>query len=255
MAPESIIGVDERELDDAALEALAEAYETPPPPRLRDRVILGARQDAETRRTKALVTRTRMVGAIAAGLALVFAGLLARELRLRADQVGDIAAMKGRNEELTREVSAVAGRNTELASQLEQQGRALAGMREALDAQSEILRLVGGPRVLTAALAPQKGVTGAGRVLVDANTGETAVVLSGLVPAGTGKAYELWAIRGKKAPEPAGLIAVAAGAGSATQMPKVARPTEVTAFAVSIEPSAGSTSPTGPIVLVGAVAS
>jgi anti-sigma-K factor RskA len=33
----------------------------------------------------------------------------------------------------------------------------------------------------------------------------------------------------------------------------VARATEVTAFAVSIEPIGGSTSPTGPIVLVGAV--
>jgi anti-sigma-K factor RskA len=38
-------------------------------------------------------------------------------------------------------------------------------------------------------------------------------------------------------------------------MPKVARPHEVTAFAISLEPEGGSTTPTGPIVLVGTVAS
>lgn len=255
MAPESIIGVDERELDDAALEALAEAYETPPPPGLRERVVLGARQDAELRRTKAVVTRTRMVGALAAGIALAFVGLLARELQLGREQARDIAALKGQNEQLTEQVAAVAGKSIQLAAQLDEQRRALAGVSEALDAQGSTLRLVTGPRLLTASLAPQKGVTGAGRVMVDAITGETAVVLSGMAPAAAGKTYELWAIRGKKAPEPAGLIAVSAGAGSVMHMPQVPRPTEVTAFAISIEPSAGSTSPTGPIVLVGAVAS
>jgi len=36
-------------------------------------------------------------------------------------------------------------------------------------------------------------------------------------------------------------------------MAKLEHPTEITAFAVSIEPAGGSKSPTGPIVLVGPV--
>jgi anti-sigma-K factor RskA len=98
-------------------------------------------------------------------------------------------------------------------------------------------------------------MTGAGRVLVDAASGDAAIVLSGLAPIEEGKAYELWAIRGKKAPEPAGMVAVSDEHGGALRVPSVPRPSEVTAFAVSIEPRGGSTSPTGPIVLVGAVAS
>ena len=41
-----MIGVDERELDDLALEALAEAYATPPTPGLRQRVLGTARAEA-----------------------------------------------------------------------------------------------------------------------------------------------------------------------------------------------------------------
>lgn len=255
MAPESFIGVEEREVDDAALEALAEAYEAAPPPLLRERVIAGARRDAQILNAQTLVRRTRMIGTLAAGVALAFAGLFAREIQLGRERAHEIGAVAVQNVELTHEIASVAAQNAKIAAQLEQQGRALVGLREALDAQAEVLRLVGGPRVLTASLAPQKGVVGAGRVLVDAITGETAIVLSGLAPAAAGKTYELWAIRGKKAPEPAGLITIAGDAGSAVHMPKVLRPAEITAFAVSIEPSAGSASPTGPIVLVGAVAS
>ena len=65
--------------------------------------------------------------------------------------------------------------------------------------------------------------------------------------------YELWAIRGQNPPEPAGLLAVVSEQAVATKVATVERPGEVTAFAVSVEPTGGSTSPTGPIVLVGPV--
>jgi anti-sigma-K factor RskA len=63
----------------------------------------------------------------------------------------------------------------------------------------------------------------------------------------------LWALRGDAAPEPAGLLAPAGSGAYAAQLATLARVREVTAFAVSIEPAGGSKSPTGPIVLVGAV--
>lgn len=241
MGPESTtIGVDERELDDAALEALAEAYATPPSPGLRERVVGGVVREAELSRARGRLRVQRLVGALAAVLVLALGGILTREMQRASGSRADLDAVRRQN--------------AELAAQVEQQGIALATMRESLDAQAEVLRLVGGPRMLTASLAPQGGVAGAGRVLVDAATGEAAIVLSGLAPPPAGKAYELWAIRGKKPPEAAGMIAMSGERGTAARVPKVERPAEVTAFAVSIEPSGGSSSPTGPIVLVGPVA-
>ena len=89
---------------------------------------------------------------------------------------------------------------------------------------------------------------------MDAASGETAVILSGLEPPGPGKIYELWAIRGEAPPEPAGVFAMGPELGATTPAKRVERPEEVTAFAVSIEPAGGSKTPTGPIVLVGRVA-
>ncbi len=235
MREDEHIGVDERALDDAALEALAEAYATPPRPGLRARVLAGARREAPRGAMWA-----RVVGAAAAGLVLTLGGLLAREARRTATQTTQLAAL--------------ARSNQELAVRLADQERALAGLHEALAAQAQVLRVLGGPRTLTAALAPTaEGGRGSGRVLIDPTSGEAAVVLAGLDPAPAGKTYELWAIRGDRAPEPAGLIAAGAEGPTAARAERVAQPAEVTAFAVSIEPAGGSKSPTGPIVLAGAV--
>ena len=52
----------------------------------------------------------------------------------------------------------------------------------------------------------------------------------------------------------AGLFTVGPEGSIARRSARVDRPGEVTAFAVSIEPAAGSSAPTGPIVLVGTIA-
>ncbi len=240
MTPETALNGDHVELDDLALEALAEAYAEPAPQRLRTRLmaeVVGGRERAIAARR---VRRARAIGALAATIAVVLAGLLARELR--------------QERSLSQELVALTKQNGVLAARVDEQGRTLAGLRDALDAQSQILRLVGGPRVLTATLAPQSGGGGAGRVLLDATSGDAAVVLTGLTPVPEGKSYELWAIRDKRPPEAAGLVIVNADRGAAVIVPSLESPTEVTAFAVSVEPRGGSPSPTGPIVLVGAVA-
>jgi len=167
------------------------------------------------------------------------AGLLASEIRRTGTRNGEVAA-------LTRQ-------NQMLAARLDEQARTIAGVRDALEAQTEILRLVGGPRVMSAALAPQGGRAGTGRVLLDAGSGNAGLVLTGVASAPEGATYELWAIRGSKPPEPAGLIKVDPRRGVAMSVPTLAAPDEITAFAVSIEPVGGSAVPTGPIVLVGAV--
>jgi len=239
MRDDPMIGVDDRDLDDAALEALAEAYATPPPPLLRERVLAEARRDVAVGRVGSVLHRWRLVGAVAAGLAITLGVLLAREARVARLRTAEVVALASANSELTRRV--------------EEQVRSVASLREALAAQAQVLRVVGAPRTLTAALNPSQGATGTARVVVDATSGEAAIVLAGLPPAGPDKVYELWAIRGDNPPEPAGLLAVPSEQAVATKVGTVERPGEVTAFAVSIEPTGGSTSPTGPIVLVGPV--
>lgn len=234
-----MIGVDERDLDDLALEALAEAYAVPPTPGLRQRVLAAARAEAEAEQARRGRSRWRAVGTLAATLALALAGLLARESGLRRR---DLAQLDG-----------LAQANAELTARLDTQEKTLVGLRESLDAQARALRILGGPRTLSASLAPKEGFGGGGRVHVDAETGEGAVVLAGVEPLPPDKVYELWVLRGDNPPEPAGLLAGAGRAVYVTQLAKLDRPGDVKAFAVSIEPAGGSKSPTGPIVLVGPV--
>lgn len=234
------IGVDERALDDAALEALAEAHARRPPGTLRERLLATAASEVRVRRSAGALARWRMVGTIAATVAIAMTGLLAREMRRAGSQAETLAGL--------------AAANAGLERRLDEQDRTLVSLREALAAQTEILRVVGGPHTLTAQLAPQQGFTGSGRVLVDAQTGDAHIVLAGLPPPGAGKTYELWTIRGDEPPQPAGLLPVGDGSTPvAARLERVKTPGEVAAFAVSIEPAAGSTSPTGPIVLVGKV--
>jgi anti-sigma-K factor RskA len=242
MGDDETIGVDERALDDDALEALAEAYATPPRRGLRARVLLQAHGEGVVRQREAALRRWRMTGAVAAGLVLVLGGLLAGERQRASTSAVELAAL--------------ARSNQELVVRLEEQGRTLAGLREALAVQAHVVRVLAGPQTVTAALAPTPaGGAASGRVLVDASSGETAVVLAGLGAVPPGAVFELWAIRGERPPEPAGLLAPGAEGSVVARGSSVPRPAEVTAFAVSIEPAGGSTSPTGPIVLAGPIKS
>jgi anti-sigma-K factor RskA len=244
MRDDDLIGVDERELDDLALEALAEAHATAPPARLRAGLVGAVEREATAARTRRALGRWRLVGAIAATIAVVSTGLLVRERGRGEGQLAMLAAQSA-------QLGALAQAKDALEQRLDEQGKTLVGLRETLEAQGQMLRVLSGPRTLTASLAPKEGFAGSGRVLVDAETGEAHVVLAGLPSPGAGKTYELWAIRGDRPPEPAGLIAVGAAPATAARVDRIAVPADVAAFAVSIEPAAGSTSPTGPIVLVG----
>ena len=239
MRDDEPIGVEERELDDVALEALAEAHARRAPAALRARLLRTVAATAEARRASRALARWRMVGGLAAGIAIVSTGLLAREMR-RADSQSAMLAE-------------VASAKAALETRLDEQQKTLVGLREALDTQAQILRVLGGPRTLSASLAPSEGYGGSGRVLVDAESGEAAVILAGVEKPEPGRTYELWAIRAGLPPEPAGLLRVGEGPSTALPVGRIPTPGGVVAFAVSIEPTGGSKSPTGPIVLVGKV--
>ena len=232
-----VASTEDQELDALALEALGEACATSPPPGLRNRLLGAARQDVMLRRALRGRTVWRSVGAVAAAATLVLGTLVAREMH--------------RATELDTELAAFAGKNAELRTLLERQNHHLARLESALASQAQVMRVLGAPHTVTAALAPREGVSGGARVLVDASSGEAAIVASGLDPAPTGQTYEVWAIRGQGPPEPAGLFAVGPEKAVAVRLEPLKNPAGVTAFAVSIEPAGGSASPTGPIVLVG----
>jgi len=76
---------------------------------------------------------------------------------------------------------------------------------------------------------------------------------SNLDPLPAGKTYELWLIPKSGAPMPAGLFKPDAH-GMAMMMPEnpeVPAWTDLKAFAVTVEPEGGTTTPTMPIVLMG----
>ena len=243
MRDDPTIGVDERELDDVALEALAEAYATTPPAgaaraRPRDRARRGARRrpgvaDALARRRRARRRPSRWS----------LGGLLARER-------GVAGAAR------LRELAALARANAELAARLDEQDRTLVGLRESLDAQAQVLRVLGGPRTVTASLAPKDGVGGdrpGPRRRRD--RARRAVVLAGLQALAAGKVYELWAIRGDRA---AGAGRAARGRSGRAVRTRVreassARARSPPSRSRSSRPAARRRRP-GPIVLVGAVA-
>ena len=244
MRDDETIGVDDRSLDDVALEALAEAHATTPPARLRARLLGAVHDEQAIVRTRRALTRWRAVGAIAATIAVVATGLLARE-RIRNDDLR--AAFASQSLALTE----LAQAKDTLERRLDEQGKTLVGLREALDTQAQILRVLSGPQIRSASLAPREGFAGRGRVLIDPESGEAHVIVAGLPQPDPGKTYELWAIRAGHAPEPAGLIPVGTAPATAARAARITAPSEVVAFAISIEPAAGSTSPTGPIVLTG----
>src|SRR5262249_13329433 len=209
-------------------------------PGLRSRVLGVARQDAMLRRALRGRTVWRSVGAVAAAAALVLGTLVAHETQRATEHDTELAAL--------------AGKNAELRTLLQRQNHQLARLQSALASQAQVMRVLGAPHTVTASLAPREGVSGSARVLVDASSGEAAIVASGLDPAPAGQTYEVWAIRGQAPPEPAGLFATGPEKAVAVRLESLKNPAGVTAFAVSIEPAGGSASPTGPTRFVGGTA-
>jgi anti-sigma-K factor RskA len=240
------IGVEERELDDLTLEALAEAHAVRPPKALRGAVLAAARAEAQASALARSRRRWRVVGAVAATAVLVMAGLLGRATQRLGTTSQQLAAK-------TQQLAALSNDFAALEGQLASERRRLVSLQEAVESQAQFLRVLDGVRLRSASLAPTEGRPGRARVLLDVDSGEAAVVLAGVPALEPGKTYELWAIRGTKAPEPAGLLGVADAGGAALRVEPLKAPGEVTAFAVSIEPAGGSPSPTGPVVLVGGV--
>lgn len=75
---------------------------------------------------------------------------------------------------------------------------------------------------------------------------------SNMPPAPAGKAYELWLIPANGAPIPAGVFKPDAHGSATVVNPPLPASTEAKAFAITVEPEAGSSAPTLPILMQGA---
>src|SRR5205085_5694219 len=102
----------------------------------------------------------------AAAVALVVGAIALRQSRLAEVRTAELAARTTELDVRTTELASVARTNAELSARLDEQGRTLAGLREAIAAQAQVLHVLAGPHTLIAALAPQEGVAGSGRVVV-----------------------------------------------------------------------------------------
>ena len=100
MVDERNIGVDDAALDNAALEALALAHATPPPPALRARLLRAAHTADIGKTSHRSVVAWRIVGTMAAGIAIALGGLLARATRLAETRSIEIASLAQSRDDL-----------------------------------------------------------------------------------------------------------------------------------------------------------
>lgn len=223
----------EEQLDDGALEALGQAYATAPPETLRERVLLGVRNQ----RLQRSLDRWRQTGLLAGAAAATLA-LFVGYGSLNGGGDARLASLQAERLEL---LTRIDGQQTDLRL-----------LEDALEVHGEVVRILTSADFVTATLTPPDGGAGSARVLLDPASGAMAVLGKGIAPPRRGRVYELWAIRGDGTPEPAGTLRPE-GRSFAIRMYEVSDPDAIQRFAISVEPEGGAERPTGPIVLAGSV--
>lgn len=122
-----------------------------------------------------------------------------------------------------------------------------------LDHANEVVAVLTSPKSKHVVLAenrqpPHPG----GEVSWLASKGALVFVAGGLRPLPAGKTYELWLVPAEgQAPIPAGLFQPDADASATVVLPPLPAQTQAKRFLVTVEPAAGSTTPSLPIVMQG----
>ena len=222
------------DVDDDALEALAEAHAHAPPEGLRERTLAAVR----VRQLERSALRARQLALVAAAAAVTLAGSLLWEARRPPE--ADPARV------------ALEAERARLRAELAEQRHDLGLLEDLLGVHSEVVRILTSPDFRHASLVAPGGGEGSARVLMDPNSGAVAVLGRGLPPPQPGRVYELWAIRDDGTPEATGSLGGTERA-FAVRVRYVPTPGEVREFAISLEAQPGGERPTGPIVLAGKV--
>jgi hypothetical protein len=124
-------------------------------------------------------------------------------------------------------------------------------LREQVAASQHVVELLRDPATRLLDLASAGPSPEASGRLVWHDTAGGQLVVANLPPAPAGKTYALWALDGPS-PRLAGIFQVDASGRAAHRVPPMGGPAR--RFAVSVEPQAGATAPTGPMVLTPATA-
>jgi anti-sigma-K factor RskA len=91
-----------------------------------------------------------------------------------------------------------------------------------------------------------------GKVIYSARSGSLVFLANNFASVPPGKAYELWLLPSNGgSPIPAGTFNPDAGGNASVLMPPLPKDTVAKAFAITVEPESGSTTPTMPILLSG----
>jgi len=142
----------------------------------------------------------------------------------------------------------------QLGDRLDQANGELARERESLTRERQARELITSPEASLATLAGTEMARSArARLAFDRNSGRAMLMAYDLPPAPSGKAYQLWYIAEGKPPMP-GQVFNTDSAGHAEmsgQLSEQAR--AATSFAVTLEPAAGVSAPSGPMYLTGAI--
>lgn len=192
-----------------------------PPQRSRQRLmkaIADAPRRVEARRSRPWWA---LLPALSAGLLAVLAGLLLTQ-----------------NSSLKQQVEVLKNRSLRQQEEL-QRTREIVSTLTATDAMTVTL--------VAAKTPPQPQ----GKVMYLKDRASLIFLASNLPPVPSQKAYELWLIPMQGAPMPAGVFKPDARGSAMVLNPPLTPGTEAKAFAITVEPEAGSTTPTMPIVMVG----
>lgn len=156
---------------------------------------------------------------------------------------GDLTELKNilerQEEEVAKLRAQAAGREQEAA-----------GLRKALAQRDEMLAFLRSPNVKAVSLAGSAMAKSAGALLLyDPDTKKAFLYAFNMPALPAGKTYQLWAIVDK--PVSAGIFSTDTGHKSRLIVRSMPDPTQITKFAVSLEPEGGRPQPTGEIYLVG----
>ena len=151
-------------------------------------------------------------------------------------------------------VAVVWNQNVRLKSSVEQWAALSEQQRKELDRERRIAETVMAPDAMHVSVLPVglKIPPPEGKVIYSRQNNGLIFVASNLHSLPGQKAYELWIIPTQGAPIPAGVFKPDAQGGAMVINPPIPVGVEAKAFAITIEPEQGSTTPTMPIVMMGA---
>jgi len=137
----------------------------------------------------------------------------------------------------------------DLAQQLKQSGENRAEVERA----REVLALLSAPDAIRVTLvATNAKPQPQGKAIYRPQTGSLVFLASNFVPLPPEKAYELWLLpTSGAAPIPVGVFKPDSRGSASVLMPSLPKDLQAKAFAITIEPETGSSTPTMPIILAG----